>query len=68
MKRLGMFTGTIYPDDYDFSQCPECCTMISDGQAEDKNFIARHHAKDLLSCLYCRGCPAAMEQGHKYCV
>lgn len=60
MKRLGKFTGTIYPDDYDFSQCLECCTLISDAEAEDISFIEEHRSKDIAHCMVCLGCPAAM--------
>lgn len=59
MKRLGKFTKTIYAEDYDFSQCPECCTQISDEQAQDEEYINAHHFKDLLDCCGCFGCPAA---------
>lgn len=59
MKRLGMFTKTIYDEDYDFSQCPECCSLISDEQAKDDNFIGKHHVNDLMKCVTCFGCPAA---------
>ena len=60
MKRLGKFTKTIYDESYDFSQCPECCTCISDEQANDKEFIDQHHLKDLQDCIRCFGCPAAL--------
>lgn len=59
MKRLGKFTKTIYGDDCDFSQAPECCTIISDEQANNKAFIDAHHLKDLMDCVRCFGCPAA---------
>lgn len=59
MKRLGKITKTIYPDGYDFSQCPECCTLISDEDAENEEFIATKHLTDLIDCIGCLGCPAA---------
>lgn len=59
MKRLGKYTGTIYGDDYVFSNFPECCTMISDEQADNEEFISKHHINDLKDCLTCCGCPAA---------
>jgi len=61
MKRLGKFTGTIYDENYDFSNCPECCTMITDEQEKDENFIKEKHTKDLLTCIGCNGCPAAQK-------
>ena len=59
MSRLGKFTGRVYDDDYDFSKCPECCTIITDEQAKDKEFVYQHHIKDLKDCVFCNGCPAA---------
>lgn len=59
MKRLGKFTGKVYDENYDFSQCPECCTQISDELAQDEEAIGKHHVNDLLSCIGCFGCPAA---------
>lgn len=61
MKRLGKLTGKVYPDDYDFSQCPECCVQITDELAQDRDAIQAHHVKDVLSCFGCFGCPAAEE-------
>lgn len=60
MKRLGKFTGKVYDENYDFSNCPECCVCISEEQFQDEKYIADHHVKDLLDCLKCMGCPAAM--------
>lgn len=57
--RLGKFTKTLYPDDYDFSQCPECCRVIPDDKANDEGFINSLHLKDLMDCVQCFGCPAA---------
>ena len=45
MKCLGKFTKTIYDENYDFSNCPECCTLITDEQANDEEFINKHHIK-----------------------
>lgn len=61
MKRLGKFTGTIYKEDYDFSNCPECCVQITDEQAKDEESITQHHIKDLIDCITCMGCPAAQK-------
>ena len=60
MKRLGKLTGTIYDNNYDFSQCPECCTCITDEQANDEEFVKQQHLKDLQDCMTCFGCPAAL--------
>ena len=54
MSRLGKFTGHIYDDNYDFSNCSECCTIIP-----IEKFISERRVKDLLSCMSCFGCPAA---------
>ena len=59
MKKLGKFTKTIYGEDYDFSQCPECCVQISDEEAQNEDFINAQHMKDLLDCCGCFGCQAA---------
>lgn len=59
MKRLGHFTKTIYDENYDFSNCPECCLMITDEQANDEEFINQQHLKDLMNCITCMGCPAS---------
>ena len=61
MKKLGKFTKTIYGEDYDFSQCPECCVMLTDEQANDETFIDQHHLEDLKDCIKCFGCPAAQK-------
>lgn len=57
--RLGKFTGRIYAENYDFSNCPECCVCITKEQAEDVGFITAQHLSDLRDCLECMGCPAA---------
>ena len=61
MKLLGKFTKTIYPSDYDKSKINECCTQISDDNADDEEFINQHHVRDLMDCVRCFGCPAAMQ-------
>lgn len=65
MARLGKFTKTIYDDDYDFAQCPECCVVISDEQAKDEEFVNSHHLKDLMDCIRCFGCPAVQKAEYK---
>lgn len=59
MPRLGKFTSTIYDDNYDFSNCPECCVVLSATQLNDSDLIAELKAKNILDCLTCHGCPAA---------
>lgn len=59
MKRLGKFTGQIYDENYDFSNCPECCVCISDKKALDDKFIQEKHMNHLIDCLKCFGCPAS---------
>lgn len=61
MKRLGKFTGTIYEEDYDFSNCPECCVQITDEQVKDEESVKQRHIKDLMDCITCMGCPAAQK-------
>lgn len=61
MRKLGKFTGKVYGKDYDFSKCPECCVCISEQQSEDEQFIKERHTKDLMDCLTCMSCPAALQ-------
>lgn len=58
MKRLGKFSGQIYEWN-EGRTMPECGTIISDEQANDEEFISKHHVKDLLDCVKCFGCPKA---------
>lgn len=60
MKRLGKFSAQIYELE-EGDTMPECGTVISDEQANDEKFISKHHAKDLLDCVKCFGCPKATE-------
>ena len=61
MKRLGKFTKTIYDENYDFSNCPECCVCLTDEEANNEEFINKHHIKDLMDCVTCMGCPASQK-------
>lgn len=45
MKRLGKFTEKVYDENYDFSNCLECCICISEEQSKDEKYIADHHEK-----------------------
>lgn len=58
MKRLGKFSGKIY-EKSEVKDMLECGTVISDEQANDEEFIKKHHVKDLLDCAKCFGCPKA---------
>lgn len=57
--RLGKFTGKIYDEDYDFSQCPECCLCLSEEQARDEKFLAEKRMQNMISCIGCKGCQAS---------
>lgn len=57
MPRVGKFTGKIYSDDYVFSHCPECCTIVSEKEINDLDFMQNLRQKDILHCLACHGCP-----------
>lgn len=58
MKRIGKLSGKIYPDDYDFSKCPECCICISDDEANKFVSDPDYYIKGLkVDCEGCRGCP-----------
>ena len=58
MKRLGKFSGQIYEEN-EIKDMPECGVVITDEQANDEEFISKHHVKDLLDCVKCFGCPKA---------
>lgn len=55
MKLLGKFTKKIYSL-YEKNRMEECGVQITDEQAMDDEFIAQHHACNLLDCLVCCGC------------
>lgn len=54
MKRLGKCSGKIYEETETVKN--ECTTIITDEQANDKDFIFNHHNKDMKDCISCRGC------------
>lgn len=63
MKRLGKFSGRIY--NMGERNIEECCTIITDEQAADNEFIERHHKMDDLECKLCTGpykCPMSKEK------
>ena len=60
MPRIGKYTGAVYQDDYDFSKCPECCTVVTTEQASDEHYRTNLVLRNLLDCSNCRGCPAAI--------
>lgn len=53
MKRLGMYTGKIYDEDYDRSKIKECCVLLSDEYAENEAYISLLKAKNALRCNAC---------------
>ena len=62
MKRLGKYSGKIYDENYDISQCKECCNVITDEQANDERFLNKKRAENLFDCLCCTcGCPISQE-------
>ncbi len=61
MKRLGKYSGKIYDENYNLSQCEECCTVITDEQANDEIFIHEQRLKDSLTCLCCNCCPLSQK-------
>ena len=56
MKRLGKYSGNIYNED-EVSTMEECGVLITDDEANDKEFIKHHHARDLVDCIKCYACP-----------
>ena len=59
MPRIGKYTGTVYADDYDFSNCPECCTVVTDDQVNDQHYKDILKLKNLIDCSGCLGCPTS---------
>ena len=37
--RIGKYSQRIYPSDYNFKQCPECCGIITEEQAKKEGCI-----------------------------
>ena len=56
--RLGKFTGNIYKND-EIKSMEECGVVISEEQASSEEWIKKHHARDLVDCCECFGCPAS---------
>lgn len=56
MQRLGKLSGRIYEEN-EIHDMEECGICITEEQAKDKEWIKVHHAKDLVECEKCRGCP-----------
>ena len=56
MKRLGMYSGRIYKEN-EIKDMEECGLMISDEQANDKEWIANRHSEHIGQCSNCFGCP-----------
>ena len=62
MKRLGMYSGKIYEFDYDVSQIEECCLVISDEEANNKEWIANKHEEHVSECSNCFNCPLSNKE------
>lgn len=58
MKRLGKFSGKVY-EESEVASMTECGVCITDEQANDEEFINKHHLQDLMDCVRCFGCPTA---------
>ena len=56
MKILGKYSGSVYKFD-EKDKMEECGTHITDKQANDEEWIKNHHARDLVDCIGCNGCP-----------
>ena len=64
MKRLGVFSGKIYDEDYDTNKIEECCFLITSEQAQDKDFC-KVKIKRKNVCLNCMGCPVSQKENNK---
>lgn len=56
MKRLGKLSGRIYEEN-EIHSMEECGICITEEQSKDENWIKIRHAKDLIDCNNCGGCP-----------
>ena len=56
MKRLGKFSGTVYAES-EVEYMNEGGVCISDEEANDMDFISKHHVGDLMDCINCFACP-----------
>ena len=59
MMKLGMFTGKVYPKEYDVSKIKECCMKIPDNKANDEGYVNQTRLHTLPQCIVCMGCPEA---------
>ena len=62
MKRVGFYTGRIYPDDVDTSTIGECCTLISKEDEEDEERVQLLRLRGKVMCAQCPGgCPESQK-------
>lgn len=59
MKRIGIFTGKIYDEHFDFNKIKECCKEISDETADNPTLVKFIYLMEHENCEGCFGCPAS---------
>lgn len=62
MKRIGFYTGNVYPDDVDTAAIGECCRFIS---KEDEENEEKMKALRLLGKTRCAQCPGGCPESQK---
>ena len=62
MKRFGVFSGSFYEKDFDFSNCPECYLVLSDSEAANEIYMSNLLAENVKRCAGCKGCPASQRK------
>lgn len=61
MKRLGCYTGTVYPNDVDTSTIGECCVCIPPEHEDNQEWIQKETLRNKIRCGGCPGgCPKSM--------
>ena len=62
MKRVGFYTGKVYPDDVDAATIGECCTFIPKEDEEDEEKIQLLRLRGKINCSQCPGeCPESQK-------
>lgn len=62
MKRVGFYTGRVYPDDVDAATIGECCTFIPKEDEGDEEKIQLLRFRGLVKCAQCPGgCPESQK-------
>jgi len=65
--KIGLFTGTVYPEDYDFkNNCIECCRNYLSEEKPSDEVVKGILLSSFIDCKMCNGCPASNTMQHGY--